>query len=82
MSTNISKPVVSEVFDALTYRPLIVDMINFFQGSHMGGVSTHLKSACKEIDRIWDENDFQYSKKQPSKKQGRYKSHRNSPGRG
>jgi hypothetical protein len=53
-----SKPTYVEAVKAVNYWVLFDDMASFFQQAEMPVVSEHLQAACREIDRIWEEGDY------------------------
>jgi len=54
----LNKPSIEDVVEAIRYRFILTEMGTFFKQSKMASVNRHIISACEEIDRIWEENDF------------------------
>lgn len=52
------KPTYVQAVKAVNYWVVFDDMARFFEQAHMPVVSRHLSEACKEIDRIWEEGDY------------------------
>jgi hypothetical protein len=53
------KPILSDVLKAIIHRVTISNMVNTFSVMGMPVVAKHLEAAYKEIDRIWEDGDFQ-----------------------
>lgn len=54
----VQKPTYVHAVKAVNYWVIFDDMAQFFAQAHMPVVSKHLSAACAEIDRIWEEADY------------------------
>lgn len=52
------RPRIHDIADAMHYWAVFDDCAAHFTAINMPQVSKHLKAACKEINRIWEEGDF------------------------
>jgi hypothetical protein len=68
-----AKPKATDVLDVLPYRFVFLKMAKFFQQMQMHSVSAHIKAASEELDRIWDENDFDAAQWSSPRKSGHLK---------
>ncbi len=59
------KPSYVQVAKAVNYWVVFYDIASFFDKARMPAVSQHLLAACKEIDRIWEEGDYEHTRNRP-----------------
>ncbi len=59
----VQKPDYVHIVKAVNYWVLLDDLAHFFAESQMPEVSMHLAAACEEIDRIWENGQYDTSQK-------------------